>query len=151
MKLETQVIHAGQAPDPTTANKEQLQAYEKHRQVIAQLRGILVKLEVIKNLDEAAARLDRAANDVDIAVAIRKRLGHWRIIVHARSGQPVQPRHVQFSKSDPRGNEQRATADFASVRQFQHPARTFDANASDLLRRQNFHSKALGLHHGAAS
>src|SRR2546423_5804129 len=51
------------APDPTTANKEQLQAYEKHRSVVAQLRGILVKLDVIKTLDEAAARLDRAAGD----------------------------------------------------------------------------------------
>ena len=54
---------AAQAPDPTAANKEQVQAYEKHRYVVAQLRGILVKLDVIKNLDEAAARLDRAAND----------------------------------------------------------------------------------------
>src|SRR5262249_29494110 len=52
-----------QAPDPTSADKEQLKAYEKNRQVIAQLRGILVKLDVIKNLDEAAARLDRGAND----------------------------------------------------------------------------------------
>ena len=51
------------APDPTIANKEQLQAYEKHRAVVAQLRGILVKLDVIKNLDEAAARLDRASAD----------------------------------------------------------------------------------------
>ena len=51
------------APDPTSSNKEQVQAFEKHRLVVAQLRGILVKLDVIKNLDEAAARLDRAAND----------------------------------------------------------------------------------------
>ena len=54
---------AVQAPDPTRANGEQLKAYEKHRQVVAQLRGLLVELDVIKNLDEAAARFDRAADD----------------------------------------------------------------------------------------
>ncbi|HEY3788384.1 MAG TPA: hypothetical protein VGL71_05985, partial [Urbifossiella sp.] len=54
---------AVQAPDPTTKSKEEVQAYEKHRLVVAQLRGILVKLDVIKTLDEAAARLDRAADD----------------------------------------------------------------------------------------
>ena len=32
-----------QAPDPTTAKKEEQQAYEKHRLVVAQLRGILVR------------------------------------------------------------------------------------------------------------
>src|SRR3954453_7185689 len=46
---------AAQAPDPTASSKEKLGGNEKHGQVIAQLPGILVKLDVIKNLDEAAA------------------------------------------------------------------------------------------------
>jgi hypothetical protein len=51
------------APDPAAASAEQVRAYEKHRQVVAQLRGMLVRLELIRNLNEAAARLDRAATD----------------------------------------------------------------------------------------
>ncbi|HYH67212.1 MAG TPA: hypothetical protein VD866_21125, partial [Urbifossiella sp.] len=51
------------APDQGKASAEQVQAYEKHRQVVAQLRGMLVRLELIRNLNEAAARLDRASTD----------------------------------------------------------------------------------------
>ncbi|MBN9521798.1 hypothetical protein J0H58_25330 [bacterium] len=51
------------APDQTAASAEQVRAYEKHRQVVSQLRGMLVRLELIRNLNEAAARLDRAAED----------------------------------------------------------------------------------------
>ncbi|MBX9623969.1 MAG: hypothetical protein K2X82_09190 [Gemmataceae bacterium] len=54
---------AAAAPDPATADREQLKAYEEHRRVVSRLRGLLVKLDVVKNLDEAAARLDRAADD----------------------------------------------------------------------------------------
>ena len=50
------------APDEATATKEQKEAYTKHRAVIASLRGMLVKLDVVRNLDEAANRLDRAAD-----------------------------------------------------------------------------------------
>lgn len=54
---------AAAAPDPATADREQLKAYEEHRRVVGRLRGLLLKLDVVKNLDEAAARLDRAADD----------------------------------------------------------------------------------------
>src|SRR5262249_44627533 len=49
------------APDEATSTKEQREAYQKHRQIISQLRGMVIKLDVVENLDEAAARLDRAA------------------------------------------------------------------------------------------
>jgi hypothetical protein len=49
------------APDEATATREERDAYLKHRQVLSQLRGMVIKLDVVKNLDEAAARLDRAA------------------------------------------------------------------------------------------
>ena len=59
----THLDAAAAAPDPATADREQLQAYQDHRRVVSKLRGLMVKLEVVKNLDEAAARLDRAADD----------------------------------------------------------------------------------------
>ncbi|QDU22272.1 hypothetical protein [Urbifossiella limnaea] len=51
------------APDQEKASAEQVRAYDKHREVVAQLRGMLVRLELIRNLNEAAARLDRAASE----------------------------------------------------------------------------------------
>ena len=55
------------APDEGTATKEQREAYIKHRQIVSQLRGMFNRLDVIKNLDEAAARLDRvAAKQLDL-------------------------------------------------------------------------------------
>jgi hypothetical protein len=58
---------ATKAPDEAAAGKEQKDAYAKHRAVVAQLRGLLVKLDVVRTLDEAANRLDRAA-DKQLAV-----------------------------------------------------------------------------------
>lgn len=49
------------APNPATATKEQQDAYAKHLLVVQQLKVMLGQLDVIKNLDEAAARLERAA------------------------------------------------------------------------------------------
>src|SRR5207244_9287708 len=40
------------APDEATASKEQKEAYQKHKKVIAQLREMVMKLDVIKTLDE---------------------------------------------------------------------------------------------------
>jgi hypothetical protein len=52
---------AVKAPDPRAATAEQKAAYEKHVQVVQQLKVMLGQLDVIKNLDEAAERLERAA------------------------------------------------------------------------------------------
>ena len=49
------------APDPKTATEEQKAAYQKHLQIVQQLKVMLGQLDVIKNLDEAAERLERAA------------------------------------------------------------------------------------------
>src|SRR5262245_40391233 len=49
------------APDPATATKEQNDAYAKHLEVIKQLKVMLGQLDVIRSLDEAADRLERAA------------------------------------------------------------------------------------------
>jgi hypothetical protein len=51
------------APDEATATAEQREAYQKHRQIITSLRGLLTKLDVIKSLDMAAARLDKMAKE----------------------------------------------------------------------------------------
>ena len=44
------------------AAPEEKEALAKQRQIITELRGMLVKLDVIKTLDDAAARLDAAAD-----------------------------------------------------------------------------------------
>src|SRR5262249_4899579 len=49
------------APDPKTATEEQKAAYAKHLAIMQQLKTMLGQLDVIKNLDEAAERLERAA------------------------------------------------------------------------------------------
>ncbi|MFO0823087.1 MAG: hypothetical protein U0792_08195, partial [Gemmataceae bacterium] len=49
------------ATNPETATAAQKEAIAKQRLVVEQLRGMLFKLDIIKTLDEAAARLDRAA------------------------------------------------------------------------------------------
>ena len=52
---------AVRAPDPKTATEEQKAAYAKHLAIVQQLKVMLGQLDVIKNLDEAAERLERAA------------------------------------------------------------------------------------------
>ena len=54
---------AVKAPDEATATSEQKLAYQKHRQVVASLRGMLVKLDALKSLDQAAIRIARMAED----------------------------------------------------------------------------------------
>ncbi|MCS6865759.1 MAG: hypothetical protein RMJ56_14775 [Gemmataceae bacterium] len=49
------------APDPQTATAEQKAAYAKHLQIVQQLKVMLGQLDVIKSLEEAAERLERAA------------------------------------------------------------------------------------------
>ena len=59
--------NAEAAKNMDKATAEQKAAVLKQRQVISELRGMLVKLDVIKNLDDAAARL-LAAADKQLAV-----------------------------------------------------------------------------------
>ncbi|MCS7271795.1 MAG: hypothetical protein NZ703_12015, partial [Gemmataceae bacterium] len=54
-------IAAQQARDLGAASEAQKQAYAKQREILSQLRSLLIKLDLIRNLDEAAARLDAAA------------------------------------------------------------------------------------------
>src|SRR5262249_18485131 len=49
------------APDPATATQAQIEAYEKHKQVVNRLDQMVTKLEVIRNLEDAAKRLDKDA------------------------------------------------------------------------------------------
>ncbi|HVL14392.1 MAG TPA: hypothetical protein VM529_17600, partial [Gemmata sp.] len=56
--------------NPATASEAQKEAFAKQRQVIEQLRGMFFRLDVIKNLDEAAARLEHQANmQIDVRAA----------------------------------------------------------------------------------
>lgn len=54
---------AAKAPDDSVASAEQREAYQKHRQILSSLHGLLTRLDAVKSLDEAAARLDRMARD----------------------------------------------------------------------------------------
>ena len=51
------------APDETTSNAEAKQAYAKHREVVKNLKALLLKYDTIKTLDQAAERLERGARD----------------------------------------------------------------------------------------
>ncbi|MGL4423863.1 MAG: hypothetical protein ACRCZF_24625, partial [Gemmataceae bacterium] len=59
----THLESATKAPNEETASAEQKQAYKKHREVVSSLKGLLTKLDVIKSLDIAAARLDKLGKD----------------------------------------------------------------------------------------
>ena len=54
---------AVKAPDEKTASAEQKAAYDKHRQVVSSLRGMLTRLDVLKSLDHAAEKLEKYARD----------------------------------------------------------------------------------------
>ena len=70
------------APDEATATAEQRGAYQKHREIVASLRGMLVKLDTLKSLDQAADRLTRYArgqHDLHLqSVATDNRSGNRR-------------------------------------------------------------------------
>ncbi len=55
--LETAV----KAPNEETATSEQREAYQKHRAVVASLRSILFKMDILRSLDEAAKRVNDSA------------------------------------------------------------------------------------------
>ncbi len=57
----THLDAAVKAPDEASATAEQKAAYDKHREVVAGLRGILFKMDALRTLDEAAKRLTDAA------------------------------------------------------------------------------------------
>src|SRR6185503_260311 len=101
-----------------------------------------------RKIHGSLARGVRAADNVDVAVSIRKRVGHGRIIIHTGAAEPFQSRHVELSESNSRSNEQRPAADLSSVREFQHAARTFDTHAADFLGRKNLRSKTTRLGDG---
>src|SRR5262245_27567999 len=51
------------APDEGTSNAEAKKAYDKHRDVVKNLKGLLLKYDTINTLDQAAERLERGARD----------------------------------------------------------------------------------------
>ncbi|MCZ2342928.1 MAG: hypothetical protein LC104_14235 [Bacteroidales bacterium] len=52
---------AVRAPDSITSTAEQRAAYQKHREIVGSLREMLTLLDLLKSLDQAAERFDRAA------------------------------------------------------------------------------------------
>src|SRR4051812_46096544 len=51
------------APDEGSSNAEAKKAYEKHRDVVKNLKSLLLKYDTIRSLDQAAERLERGANN----------------------------------------------------------------------------------------
>ena len=65
-QLKAVLVHienAIKSPDDATATSEQKEAYQKHRQIVTSIRGLLSKLDILKSLDQAASRIDRMAKD----------------------------------------------------------------------------------------
>ncbi len=61
-EIRTVLAHLEKAVSlPAMATEEQKAAYAKHVQVVKQLKVMLGQLDVVKNLDEAVERLERAA------------------------------------------------------------------------------------------
>ena len=52
---------AAKAPDDKTANSEKQKAYERHREIVAQLKDLLAKRDALTSLEQAAERLDKAS------------------------------------------------------------------------------------------
>ena len=65
-EMEAVIAHleaSVKAPDDKTANDEAKKAYDRHRDVVKNLKSLLLKYDTIKTLDQAAERLERAARD----------------------------------------------------------------------------------------
>ena len=65
---------AAKASDKATTAKELLAGYEERRQVVSRLRAMAARLDVIRNLNDAAAKLDRAAGKQLAIVGVKQTL-----------------------------------------------------------------------------
>jgi colicin import membrane protein len=54
---------AARTPEGKKADQEVAQAYERHREILERLRGLLARYDAVKTLDQAAERLDRAGKE----------------------------------------------------------------------------------------
>ena len=72
------------APDEKAATVEAKKAYDKHRDVVKSLKGLLLKYDTVKSLDQAAERLERAGKEENEmmllarSLAIQQREGRTR-------------------------------------------------------------------------
>lgn len=65
----TRLEAAARAPDEGRARQEVETAYARHREVVAALKGMLARYSAIKGLDQAAERLEKAAEEqLDLAL-----------------------------------------------------------------------------------
>ena len=106
-------------------------------------------LRILREVHRRLARRICAAHDVNDFALAGQRFRGAAAVVNARALQPVDSRSLQPPPLHARRDHQRVAGDLVSVRQFDDAIRTFDSNADGFLRRQNLHSKALRLHHGA--
>src|SRR5262245_2014966 len=86
-EMEAVIVHLEnsiKAPDDVSASTEAKKAYDRHRDVVKNLKGLLLKYDTIKTLDQAAERLERAARDQNelrlnaIALSQQEREGRVR-------------------------------------------------------------------------
>ncbi len=52
---------AAKAPDEKTADAEKLKAYERHREILTEIKSMLAKRDAISSLEQAAERLEKAS------------------------------------------------------------------------------------------
>ncbi len=58
---------AAKTKDDTAANQDVQEAYERHREILDSLKGLLGRYDALRSLDQAAERLDRTAkNQVEL-------------------------------------------------------------------------------------
>ena len=76
-EMEAVIAHleaAIKAPDDKTATDEAKKAYDRHRDVVKNLKSLLLKYDTIKTLDQAAERLERGRPRPERTPARRHRL-----------------------------------------------------------------------------
>ncbi len=79
---------AAKASDEPTAVRELLAAHGDQRRIVSQLRAMAGRLDVVRNLDDAAAKLDRAAGK--------------QLVIAAATKQAVPPREGKVPRIHPR-------------------------------------------------
>src|SRR5262249_45965210 len=92
--------------DAEQAEKEMGEAYLRHREILQGLRGLLVQYDAIRNLDQAAERLDKdARTQVDLGVRTARGLQLYQEAMDKGIRDDVRIGR-EFGRPFPRGREQ---------------------------------------------
>src|SRR5262249_29510439 len=102
---------AGKVADPNKSQKELDAAYARHREIVVSLKTLLGKYDAVKNLEQAAERLEKTAK-MQLELHLHNRLMDqeldsptrqvYQLQVRGRGPEPLGPRiqHLADEQSD---------------------------------------------------